>query len=164
MKILTIAGMVCLIAFSGGCDLFKCKDSEQPEINFEFVVWGSVQIRDYKTKENITLDWENREIKSPVWKCYCSGKKNGPFTSWYKISASGMLNYEGIGTWSFKMDNDLDYMLVTFKYEEEFIGSLKVYYSDLAQYNNGVANLEVRIEIEWDAQNNKIVFSDVELL
>jgi len=164
MKKLTIALMVCLMTMSDGCDFFECKNTEQPDINFEFIVWGHVVVKDYITKNIITVDWNNRELKSPIWKCYCNGKKNGPFTNWYKIGPGGELNYEGIGTWSFKMDNDMDYMYVSFIYEKDDLGDFKVYYSELAPYNNRAANLEVKIEIEWDTVNNKILDSRVTLI
>lgn len=165
MKKLSILMLICLMILSKGCDLMsECESSEQPEINFELCVYGFVEVKDHASKEIITVLWKGKEIKSPVTKVYCKGDHKGPFTSWYKIGNAGLLEYEGIGTWSFRMDNDLDYMYIRFDYEGELLGDYLVYYSDLAPYDKGAANLQFRIDIGWDTQNSKVYYSKVTLL
>lgn len=157
--------LICLMALSGSCELFdKCKETEQPEINFELIVYGSVIVKSLDTGENITVDWFERNIDCIVTKYYCDGTARGPFESTYMLNADGTMINLGMGTWSYRMDNEKDYMRIVFFYQGSELGHYHAFYDILAKYDGGPANLQFKIEIEWDTVNNKLYHSKVTLI
>ena len=164
MKKLIILLLVCFMASSVGCLFDECKDTEQPEIRFDFIVYGYVVVKSLETGEVATSEWANHTINCVVTKYYCDGTAKGPFDEQFVTDASGSLIKQGIGFWSYRMDNQEDYMRVVFFYEGSELGFYHSYYDELSKYDGRAANLQFKIDIEWDFINNKLFHSKVTLL
>ena len=112
MKIysLLISLMILLLSLCFKCsDDDECLDTEAPEINFGLLLGGEIL---FKNSSGAIITSRHQECKMDVYKVYCDGTKNGPFTTEFTIDADGILVKKGPGYMSYRMDNTLDYMRI----------------------------------------------------
>ncbi len=110
---------------------------------------GSVLI--VETKGNDEIDVTAEFIKNPFtiscYKVYCDGTNNGPFPQEFLLGKDGKLNKQSIGVYSFRMDNELDYMNLMFYLNGEDAGSYRVYYNSLKSQDGGNAYISLTIKL-----------------
>jgi len=149
VKHLSIIIVVCLMGgdFEGCTNEDQCEDSKGPEINFRLLLGGNILVVEEETTKDITVDFDN--VNMMMYKVYCSGHANGPFEQNYLIETDGTLVKQGIGSWSFKMDNKEDYMRVVIFCDTKEIATQSIYYSDLQQHDEGTAYYEFSIRTTW---------------
>ena len=159
IKYLSIMLVVFLMGDFEGCtNEDKCEETKAPEINFKFLLGGDIFIVEKGNTKDITVDFDN--VNMMMYKVYCSGHSNGPFEQSYLIETDGTLVKQGIGSWSFKMDNKDDYMRVVLFCDTKELGTYNIYYSDLEKHDQGTAYFEFSIRTIWDAEFERFVDLD----
>jgi len=136
----------------------ECEETKGPEINFKFLLGGEIFVVEKGSTKDITVDFDN--INMMMYKVYCSGHSNGPFEQNYLIETDGTFVKQGIGSWSFKMDNKDDYMRVVIFCDTKELGTQNIYYSDLEKHDQGTAYFEFSIRTVWDPTTKDFVDYD----
>ncbi len=135
------------------CNLFEddeeCNKTDAPEINFGLLVGGQVKIINSSSGEDITSDFDDKEVLVFFNKVYCNGKTNGPFEDYFVLDNLGVMWRNAVGTWEFRMDNTEDYMRIVFFIEGDEIGKYNIDYNMLKADDNGKAYFEFDILCEY---------------
>ena len=154
VKYLSIMLVVFLMGNIDGCQDVsdECEKTKAPEINFKFLLGGTIAIIDNETAKDLTNEFDNFNMM--MNKAYCDGQINGPFEVPYLISTDGRLIKQSLGTWSFRMDNTEDYMNVNFFCDGHDLGTHNVYYDMLKNDDGGTAYFEYNISTQWDDAAN----------
>jgi hypothetical protein len=159
VKYLGIILVVFLMGKFEGCNKEdKCEETKAPEINFKFLLGGDIFIVEKGHTRDITVDFDN--VNMMMYKVYCSGHSNGPFEQNYLIQTDGILVKQGIGSWSFKMDNKDDYMRVVLFCDTKELGTQYIYYADLEKHDQGSAYFEFSIRTVWDPEKKDFIEYD----
>ena len=155
------------LVFLSGCELFtdqdKCKETETPEINFGLLAGGEVLILSTDGFD-ITEQFENENFTIMFTKWYCDGTSKGPFEEAFVLDKYGILFRQGIGTWSFRMDNTKDYMRIAFFFKGESVGDYNAYYEQLKSSDGGNKYFEFYITIYLDPTSLKVKNYNVQLV
>ncbi|MBN2482252.1 MAG: hypothetical protein JXB19_10950 [Bacteroidales bacterium] len=138
-----------------------CDDTTAPEINFGLVLGGHILcvIEQLGDEIDVTQSYFYSDFIMSYSKIYCDGTPRGPFTTNFKIGETGLLENQGIGYMSFRMDNTKDYINFTFEiqYQEDTYkiknANYKVYYDMFKPYDGNNAHIDFNIKIKWDEGN-----------
>lgn len=127
----------------------ECKKTEAPEINFGFLLGGTVLIVETEGNEeyDVTADYFEKPFTISCYKVYCDGTNKGPFPQEFVLGFDGTLEKQSIGIYSFRMDNEEDYMNLIFYLNGEDAGSYKVYYNSLKSQDGGNAYVSLFIKL-----------------
>ena len=148
-KVIGLIFVLILLTSSWCSDVNDCDQTSAPEINFQFLVGGTLLVEDYFTHNNRIRDFSGSDFYVRIYKIYCDGTKRGPFLETYSISDDGKLNRRGIGTWGFHMDNSEDRMTLEFFLDLFPAGKYTIHYNMLQKYNNATAYFEFKVECEY---------------
>ncbi len=150
VKYLSIILIVFLMGDIDGCKSDdECEKTKATEINFKFLMGGTIAIIEAGTGNDLTNDFT--DFTMMMNKAYCDGTINGPFEVPYLVTTDGLLVKQSLGTWSFRMDNTEDYMNVNFFCDGHDLGTHNVYYDNLKKDDGGSAYFEYTINTQWDA-------------
>jgi hypothetical protein len=140
-------------------DIFKddCEDTEAPEINFWMRAGGTVKFMSYEATD-ITSQFEGKTLTITFYKDHCSGTISGPFDQTYTIDKYGVLWRNGIGYWSFKMNNTKDRMRTRIYYDGKSL-SMPIYdeYDAMKQYDGSGVYHEYMITIDLNEDNATVM-------
>lgn len=170
-RVLTIL-TICLACLLNGCfpDEEECKQWEKPEINVTPIVYGTAVIHSSQTGADITGQYySDITVYTNVKKDHCNGNVSGPFTTEFKISSNGVLDKQTLGTYSFSMYNEKDLIEIKLSasppQEAMDTGKMLLYnYEELESYDGGYYNIQIRVDINFDTQNKKVLNGTVTVL
>lgn len=147
-----------LIVFVGiyGCFEKPCEKTDAPEINFGLLMGGNLTITETKNYENddddvtfvdVTKEHVDADLTMSYYKVYCTGKRNGPFTSEFSVNEDGSLYKKSIGYWSFRMDNTDDYIRIFFILEGQELGKFDINYNTLKNYDGKTPYIQFKLKV-----------------
>jgi len=155
-KSFTTCLFIGLILNASSCLKEGCEETKSPEINFGVLLGGHVLcvIESLDDEVDVTKEYYYSDFVMNYYKVYCAGTRNGPFTENFKIGKNGLLEKQGIGYMSFRMDNADDYINFTFTIQSEdniynVSGNYDVYYDTFKHHNGQKAYIDFTIKIKW---------------
>lgn len=153
-----VTGLIFVLIFltSSGCNENKCDETTAPEINFKFLVGGTLLVEEDVNHNDVTSHFFGSDFVIHLNKIYCDQTIRGPFEEYFFVDKDGRLARIGISTWGFRMDNTEDFMQLKFFLEGTYVGQYVIPYSMLQKYDNATAYFEFRIKCEKEHDTEKV--------
>ena len=160
--------IILLILLSAqSCDLWNllkndCEKTEAPKIDFAMKAGGTVKFMSYEATD-ITSQFEGKTITITFYKDHCSGSVSGPFDQVFTIDKYGVLWRNGIGYWSFEMNNTEDRMRTRIYYEGQSL-TQPIYddYNAMKSFDGSSVYHEYMITIDLKTDNTSVLDALVE--
>lgn len=149
--IIVIASLNCFTS----CEEDECDFSKMDTaMTVDVYAWGDVKFIN-QNNEDVTASFAGTHFSIQYYKHYCDGKTSDIFGFDYYSLASGVLDKDGVGSYSFTMNNTEDkiYFDVYYHSEDSFGASLLETLATYHEWNQGQVRFEILITVNVGSDN-----------